>query len=804
MKKLFLTEDVFTSEIDDVSGGMKVKVAMISIMSFLLIMPLSAQVKKCLVSGNILDENELPIAYASVVLKTMNNAILWGDLTDEQGKFSISNVPTGTYSFTVSFVGYQPYSQEIEVNNNVELPTIQLIEGIELGEVVISAQRKLVTYEQGKINLTVENSQLANLPSTTDVLSFVPGVRVNGSHISVIGKESPLIFINGKEVKSKIQIESLQPEMIKSITLDRNPSAKYDASYNSVIHITTKQNLKKNFSAQYIQGVAVNHHLHHSETLNLNHTSGKFSHFLSYKFKNSKNTESAGSYQNILLHNGMQANSYDATMIENNNNHSLTFGSNIRINEKNTVDVQYFSNHGNQEADVIGKERMKGITNELLNVNRNGNSNAQDHTVNLNYRFMFDSIRSLQFSGDYTHLKNTSVERIISAEQAIGSVGKDTLDNRSSFDVYSLRAEYNAKRLARYEWTLGTRYSVIKSKTQSEMNGDNVQSFFNNHAALTEANMAIYTTLSRQFRSCYTELGLRAEFTHDKYHKDDISIFDKPRNSMYFFPSFLLNYDFSENLQWNLNYTSKIQRPSFSDLDPTLSYLSSVLYSQGNPELKPMIIHNIELGGVIKRKLNVSAAYKIQNNFPVYRIEPSLQNENILLNKPVNSSNSSWLDFTANYTFYASSLTSTLIGNLAIPFVEYPYMGKMEKNTLPLYQVVAMSQYSITPTLFLFCNFGFKSKYSAINTVVSPTYQLTAGVNWILMKGKMILTLFGNDLLHKSEPATVSKYGMVAFGQSSNPDTRVVGVTLKYNINGFKNIFKKSDSNQEELERIIK
>jgi hypothetical protein len=321
---------------------------------------------------------------------------------------------------------------------------------------------------------------------------------------------------------------------------------------------------------------------------------------------------------------------------------------------------------------------------------------------------------------------------------------------------------------------------------------------------LTETNVAAYTTLSRQFESIYTELGLRAEFTHDQYREDGIPVFDKPRRSSHLFPSFLFNYDLSENLQLNLNYVSKIQRPSFSDLDPTLSYLSSVLYSQGNPELKPMITHNIELNSVIKRKLNISIEYKIQKDLPVYMIEPSSQNEAILLNKPVNISRSSLLDFTANYTFFAGSLMSNLIGNISIPFVEYPYMGKMEKNTIPLYQVVSMNQYAISPTLFLFGNFGFMSKHSSINNIISPTYRLTLGVNWILMRGKMILTLFGNDLLHKSNPAVTSKYGMVAFGQSSNPDTRMVGVTLKYNFNGFKNIFKKSDSNQQDLERIIK
>jgi outer membrane receptor protein involved in Fe transport len=775
------------------------------ILSFFVIsFQLSAQTKQYVVSGSVSDENELPIAYVSVVLKAINTSFIQGDLTDEQGKFNVRNLSDGDYLLTVSFVGYQPYTQEIEVNNNIELPQIQLLEGIELGEVIVSAQRKLVSSERGKINLAVENSKLADLPATTDVLSFVPGVIVQASDISVIGKGKPLIFINGKEVKSTGQIESLQPEMIKNITLDRNPSAKYDASYNSVIHITTKRNLGKDFSAQYIQGGAVSHNFGHSETLNLNQVSGKFSNFLSYKFKNSKNTESVNTYQQILLNDDLQMNGYDATMQDNNNFHSLILGSNVKLNDKNTIDIQYLFNDDHQNANITGLETMEGFTNRILNVKRTGYSKEQDHTINLSYSLDIDSIRSLQFFGDYTRKTNASIEGIISESQPVSLFNNDTINNHSSFDTYSLRAEYNATVFSNYDLALGTRYSVIKSNAKSGMNGDNTVDFFNNQSTLTETTTAAYTTLSRQFTSFYTELGLRAEFNNNKYLKNGVSVFDKPHTSTHFFPSLLFNYDFSENVQLNLNYTSKITRPSFYDLDPTIYYLSSVLYEQGNPELKPTIDYIVELTGVIKRNFSLSAAYKIQRDLIVLMIEPNSENKNILLNRPINIPKSSSLDFTATYTASVGSVTSNLTGNLSIPFVEYPYQGKMQKNNLPLYQFIAINRYSISPSLFLFCNFGFNSKHSSIHTIISPTYRLTTGINWVAMKGKMIVTLFGNDLLHKSEPATASKYGLVEFGQSANPDTRMLGITLKYNFNGFKNRFKRSDSNQPDLDRITK
>jgi hypothetical protein len=771
-----------------------------TVITVIAVKTLSAQI----ISGTIQDKNSMPIEYVTVTLKTVNDSIISGDITNVQGKFNIPYTVSGKYKLNISLVGYEFVLQEIIVNGDVELPVIQMNEGLELDEVVISAHRKLLAYERGKINLAVENSRLSNLPATTDILSFVPGVNVQGNEVSVIGKGKPLIFINGKEVKSMNQIQSLQPETIKNITLDRNPSAKYDAAYNSVIHINVRRNLKENFSAQYIQGGTAGHNFNHSETFNLNHVSGKFGNFLSYKFKNSKNTESANTYQHILLDNAMQTNSYEATMHDSNNDNSLTFGSNMKLNEKNTVDIQYFFNHKNQTAGVTGQESLKRIEINSFDVNRNGNESKQNHTFNLAYVLTIDSIRSLQFFGDYTYLKNASVERVISEEQISNSIYRDTLDNRSIFDAYSLRSEYNAELFSDYNLTFGAKYSLIKSRAQSEMNGDSDAGLFNNQSALTETNLAAYTIISRQFNSVYTELGLRAEFTHDKYYKNQTAIFTKPRNSSNLFPSFMSNYAVSKKLQLNFNYTSKIQRSSFNDIDPTFSYLSSTLYTQGNPELNPMIEHNIEINAVVKQKLNISIAYKILKNMMAYTIEPSVNNENILLNRPVNIPKSSSVDLTANYTVSIGSLTSNLTGNFYLPFVEYPYNGTTETNIIPMYQLVAINQYPISPALFLFCNFAFQSKHSYVNTVISPTYNLTAGINWVLMQGKIILTIFGNDLLHKSQPEITSRYGKVTFGQNVNPDTRMIGVILKCNFNKFRNIFKKSESNQQDVERIMK
>ena len=57
--------------------------------------------------GNIKDAktNEL-LEFATVLLK--NDSVQLHAISDTKGSFSIKNVPTGTYSLSISFIGYTP------------------------------------------------------------------------------------------------------------------------------------------------------------------------------------------------------------------------------------------------------------------------------------------------------------------------------------------------------------------------------------------------------------------------------------------------------------------------------------------------------------------------------------------------------------------------------------------------------------------------------------------------------------------------------------------------------------------------
>ena len=93
--------------------------AMLSSLSF-------AQTK---LKSSVVDENNVPIIGATILLKNENTSL--GKLTNEEGEFEVE-LPSGNYSLEVRYLGFQPYKKQVEVNDNSSvLAPIVLKEGAE-------------------------------------------------------------------------------------------------------------------------------------------------------------------------------------------------------------------------------------------------------------------------------------------------------------------------------------------------------------------------------------------------------------------------------------------------------------------------------------------------------------------------------------------------------------------------------------------------------------------------------------------------------------------------------------------------
>lgn len=139
---------------------------------------LNAQTKNNTLKGTVTDPNNNPIAYATIALLDKQDSIIAGTITGIEGNYAV-NIPTGNYTLRVSIIGYSTYNKNMEITSSQTYPQIKLNEGIGLEQVIVTANKNLITSEKGNIVLNVANSYLSQLPSGMDILAFVPGIHVS-------------------------------------------------------------------------------------------------------------------------------------------------------------------------------------------------------------------------------------------------------------------------------------------------------------------------------------------------------------------------------------------------------------------------------------------------------------------------------------------------------------------------------------------------------------------------------------------------------------------------------------------------
>ena len=137
---------------------------------------LSAQLAT--LAGRVTDESSsAPIEFASILISENG---LWA-ITDEQGRFTIRNVPYGKMTMTVQCLGYQKRSWPMTITRNVTNLTLRLKEeNLKLNEVTIVAKRKTDEATTSYVidRTTLDNQQLLNV---SDITTLLPGGKTVNS-----------------------------------------------------------------------------------------------------------------------------------------------------------------------------------------------------------------------------------------------------------------------------------------------------------------------------------------------------------------------------------------------------------------------------------------------------------------------------------------------------------------------------------------------------------------------------------------------------------------------------------------------
>ena len=210
------------------------------------------------VSGQVLDPSGDPVEAVKLTLSNVLTGFLQRTLTNEAGKFELTNVPFHNYQLTVEKEGFQLEQRMVALTSNIPVTLsiqLRILEKVEMLEVSAIEEKGLVDVDATGTRAELNLSTMERIPtpiSTRGVESLLltfPGFAAdaNGA-IHPRGAHNQMTFvIDGMAISDQLTgsfAGSLDPSIVQTIELyTGNIPAEYGSKISGVANITTRSGL---------------------------------------------------------------------------------------------------------------------------------------------------------------------------------------------------------------------------------------------------------------------------------------------------------------------------------------------------------------------------------------------------------------------------------------------------------------------------------------------------------------------------------------------------------------------------------
>ncbi len=572
------------------------------------------------VSGKLTDAKNAPISYATVTLLRMDSSVVNGDMTQDDGTFSIAQIPNGSFRLRIEAMGYTTMFVSVELTaaaSKKNLGTIKLSASEQsLNEVSVVGEKPIMELKVDKKVFNVEKNTTTAGGSATDVLQNVPAVSVDADGtVSLRGKSGVTILIDGKpatmlgtDVTSALQ--SLPAGSIESVEVITNPSAKYDAQGTSgIINIVTKKDGRFGMNGTVTVGAGTRDK--YNGSLGLNARKGKWNVFLnsSARLNNTFNNVTTSRVDKVATDTPAAIHSYHTyehvprqfygyfntlgASFDPNKYNSFTLVQNVNIMQfgfKDMSDYSIYANPTESGTPTYSQYRYSSFAGSPTSL-----------STSLDYKHKFkkkDEELSMNATYAATLFKRTqdyfTDDRISTVEQHAPGTG--TNDNLTIFADYVDPLFTKNGKLG-----LGFKTQIFwftsDATPQKSINGG---SYFSDSTLLAVFDYnqqihALYTNWSDQLGKFSYQVGLRVEDAvyngHGKTPRDT----SVENSFLSLFPSAFISYQLKNQQSVYLNYSRRTNRPGFMQLLPFIDLSNPSTVNTGNPALIPEFINNFEL-----------------------------------------------------------------------------------------------------------------------------------------------------------------------------------------------------------------
>ena len=753
--------------------------------------------------GKVVDEKGDPIPYANVaVLSKTDSTVVCGVVTQEDGTFNIVTNETDGIMM-VAMLGYKTvYLAPVDGAVITLSDDTQILEGA-----VVSAVMPKTKLTGEGLQTNVRGSVLENAGSANDVLAKTPGLIKGQNGLEVIGKGSPMVYINGRRVSDASELDRLQSNEIQSVEVITNPGAQYDATVRAVVRIRTIRRQGDGFGfnlnasdAQSLRWAKGNDPF---GAINVNYRTGGVDIFGGVNY--ARNTSRQESYLEkqtfgrtaagddwLFENKGTLLNEYIGSTLYGNagvnwqmaDNHFL--GGKLEWGRHLTYSVHTEVND-NVFEDGTMVDRLTTVSDDSM-----GEWIPYNLGANLYYNGLVAGKLGIDINLDYYGTDDSSK-----------SVSMETSDMTHNAAIQSGSTNagrmYAAKAVLSYpvwkgQLQAGTEETFSRRTDNYSVDGIDIPA---SKATVREDNIAGFASYGCYFPKVgQFSAGVRYEWVHYAFADAVTPANDLSRKYDNWFPNLsyagVIGAQSQNPVQVMLNYSAKTRRPNYANLSSAIRYNSRYIWQSGNAGLQPELSHNLSLtavwrwmtfmvnytrtddaimtwsspygdeGVVLVRPRNIETPYRMMTAFVnlTPTVGPWTMNYTIGLQPQ-------WLTINAPDPREASGIRVTTFNGKPIYFAQLfntlTIKGGWQFELGGLVQSAGYSQ-----------NLYLKNTYVNITAAVQKT---------LLADGSLVLRLEGADLAGMAHYNVDSDFGSHTIIQTNLMDTQKVKLSVRYNFN---------------------
>jgi len=715
------------------------------------------------ITGSLIENNSSqPIPYATVVVKDkITKQNITGIISDDNGKFMVLS-PTPNFYLEISFMGFETKTiTEFKIQGGkTNIGALKLIpDNQKLNEIVVTAQTSKTTFKLDKRVFNVGKDFSTSGASALEVLNNVPSVNVSiEGDVSLRGSAGVQILINGKPSvladQSSNALGTITADMIESIEVITNPSAKYEASGTAgILNIILKKEEKRgwNGSVSANTGSPDNHSL----GLSINRRTDNFNFFAQmgagYRSlpQNAENTNQNLIIDEVILSQGKE--------FRNETFFNITLGTDYHINAFNVLTLSGNFAYEIEDQPSAYQFRILDTNDDLISSwSREENTAATNpkYQFELNYKKQFKTNKehSLQVSALGSFFGKDQESKFINT-LITGADITNAQQTETDFQQadYTFKADYVNPLTEIYTIETGVQYVINDVGNDFEVRDLVDDSYVINENLTNNFDwkqnvLGLYVTTAYEKDKFGVKLGLRVEQTDLK----TLLTTTNERNAQNYtnvFPSFHSSYKISDNTSIQAGYSRRIFRPRLWDLNPFFNIRNNFNIRAGNPNLQPEFTDSYELTSIYKigkASLSSSLYYRYTTQV-VERI--STFEDNVTFSSPENIGTNSSVGFEMNGKFSPNKWL-TLTGDFNLNY--FDRIGTFENQDFDFsgsqWSSRMGSKIGLPADIDIEFTGNYQSGFETVQGEQSGYASLDLGVRKKIFKGKVILNLGVRDL----------------------------------------------------------